>query len=143
MSQHTWRSLHRKSLSATVRSVRITNLKLQKVLYFAQAYYLAKFKRPLFSNKIEAWEYGPVVPKVYEDYKKHKSNPIISEKDASSLSDKDKEIVKNIWDAFGGYSAGRLVDITHAHTPWKEAYQRKRNTIFQKSLKEYYTPIFV
>lgn len=126
-----------------MRSVRITNLKLQKVLYFAQAYYLAKFKRPLFSNKIEAWEYGPVVPKVYEDYKKHKSNPIISEKDASSLSDKDKEIVKNIWDAFGGYSAGRLVDITHAHTPWKEAYQRKRNTIFQKSLKEYYTPIFV
>ena len=47
----------------------ITNLKLQKVLYFVQAYYLAKLNRPLFPDNIEAWEYGPVIPSVYRKYK--------------------------------------------------------------------------
>ena len=119
----------------------ITNLKLQKVLYFVQAYYLAKLGRPLFSDKIEAWEYGPVVPAVYRKYRGHVSNPIISEEDKSSLSDEDKKVVQKIWDTFGGYSASRLVDITHAHSPWKEASQTSTKVITNKSLKEYYTPL--
>ena len=61
----------------------ITNLKLQKVLYFAQAYYLAKLNRALFSDKIEAWKYGPVIPGVYKRYKSKKSNPIILQQDKS------------------------------------------------------------
>ncbi|MBI1960949.1 MAG: SocA family protein [Candidatus Liptonbacteria bacterium] len=119
----------------------ITNLKLQKVLYFAQAYYLAKLDRPLFSENIRAWEYGPVVPSVYQRYKGNGSNPIISEEDRSSLKEEDKEIVQKIWHTFGGYSAGRLVDITHAHTPWKDAYQTQSKIISHSALKEYYAPL--
>ena len=119
----------------------ITNLKLQKVLYFTQAYYLSKQNKPLFSDEIEAWEYGPVIPKVYKRYKENKSNPIINDEDKSSLSDKDKDVVKKVWDIFSGYSAGRLVDITHAHTPWKEAHKTKEKIISNKVLKEYYTPL--
>ncbi|MFA6552580.1 MAG: type II toxin-antitoxin system antitoxin SocA domain-containing protein [Candidatus Paceibacterota bacterium] len=119
----------------------ITNLKLQKVLYFAQAYFLAKLGRPLFSDEIEAWEYGPVVPNIYKKYKSNGSDPIIFEDDKSSLSEEDKEIIKKIWATFGGYSASRLVDITHAHTPWKQAYQTKTKIISQEALKEYYTPL--
>lgn len=119
----------------------ITNLKLQKVLYFAQAYYLAKLGRPLFSDKIEAWEYGPVVPVVYRKYKTKGSNPIIDEKDKSSLSVEDKKIVQKIWNSFGGYSASRLVNITHAHTPWKDANKLTVKTISHKVLKEYYAPL--
>ena len=119
----------------------ITNLKLQKVLYFAQAHYLAKLNRTLFSDKIEAWEYGPVVPTIYKKYKNQKSNPIILESDKSSLLKEDKKEVKLIWDIFGGYSAGRLVNITHAHSPWKDAYKRHNTTISNKSLKDYYTPL--
>ena len=119
----------------------ITNLKLQKILYFAQAYYLAKFNKPLFNNNIEAWEYGPVVPDVYRKFKKYGSNPIILEEDESSLSEKDKEILKEVWETFGGYSASRLVDIAHAHTPWKDAYDSEDKIISNKSLGEYYRPL--
>ncbi len=117
----------------------ITNLKLQKILYFAQAYYLAKMNKPLFNDKIEAWEYGPVIPVVYHKYKSYKSSPIFSEKDESSISKEDKIIIKKIWDTFGGYSASRLVDIVHAHTPWKDANILANKTIYQKVIKEYYT----
>lgn len=119
----------------------ITNLKLQKVLYFAQAYYLAKVGRPLFSDDIEAWEFGPVVPRVYRKYKSNVSNPIICEEDKSSLSDEDKETLKKVWGTFGGYSASKLVDIAHAHTPWKEANKSTSKVISHKSIKEYYAPL--
>lgn len=119
----------------------ITNLKLQKVLYFAQAYYLARFSKPLFSDPIEAWEYGPVVPAIYQKYKSYKSNSIICEDDRSALSDEDKETMKKIWDTFGGYSASKLVDIAHSHTPWKDANATKDKIISHTSLKDYYSPL--
>lgn len=121
----------------------VTNLKLQKLLYFAQAYYVSKIGRPLFADKIEAWEYGPVVPGVYQKYKSGKSAPIILEKDESTLAPADKEILKKVWETFGGYSARRLVDIAHAHTPWKNAYSSNsaKKEITVKSLADYYAPL--
>lgn len=120
----------------------VTNLKLQKMLYLAQAYFLAKFGKPLFSDKIEAWEFGPVVPSVYHKLKKHSSNPIILEEDKTKIAEEDKEILQKIWDAFGGYSASKLVDITHAHSPWKDAYKSVNKEISNKVISEYYTPLF-
>ena len=119
----------------------ITNLKLQKVLYLAQAYYLAKLGKPLFTEKLEAWDYGPVVPEVYRKLKRHGSKPIIVEEDKSTLAEEDKEVLKKIWDTFGGYSASRLVDIVHAHTPWKEANISADKVISHKVIKDYYSPL--
>jgi len=119
----------------------ITNLKLQKILYFAQAYYLSKIGKPLFSDKIEAWDYGPVIPDVYHSFKSKGSNPIICMEDESSLSDEDKEILKKVWGTFGGYSASKLVDIAHAHTPWKQANKSVSKIISHKAIKEYYAPL--
>ncbi len=119
----------------------VTNLKLQKLLYFAQAYFLSKLGRQLFTEKIEAWEYGPVVPEVYKKYRTNGSDPIFSEDDKSSLTDEDKEELKKVWDTFGGYSASRLVDIAHAHNPWKEAYASTNKEITPKALTDYYSPL--
>lgn len=119
----------------------VTNLKLQKILYLAQAYFIAKIGKPLFADSIEAWEFGPVVPNVYHKFKNHGSNPIILEEDKSKVATEDKEVLNKIWEAFGGYSAGRLVDITHAHTPWKEAYNSLNKEISNKAIGEYYTPL--
>lgn len=119
----------------------VTNLKLQKLLYLAQAYYLAKIGRPLFSDRIEAWEFGPVIPEVYHEFKKFGSSPIIHERDESKIYDEDKENLNRVWDAFGGYSASRLVDITHAHDPWKKAYESADNEIDNEAIAEYYTPL--
>lgn len=66
----------------------VTNLKLQKILYFAQVYFLAKIGKPLFADPIEAWEFGPVVPNVYHKLKKHGSKAIIIiEEDRSTISE--------------------------------------------------------
>ena len=81
------------------------------------------------------------MPDVYKKFRSNKSNPIIFEKDTSSLSDEDKEILKKVWGTFGGYSASKLVDITHAHTPWKEANKTTSQVISHKAIKEYYAPL--
>lgn len=119
----------------------ITNLKLQKLLYLAQAYYLAKLGRPLFIDELEAWDYGPVASQVYKKLKRYGSKPIIAKKDESTLAEKDKNVLKKIWDTFGGYSAGRLVDIVHSHTPWKEASVSTNKIISQKVIENYYGPL--
>lgn len=119
----------------------ITNLKLQKILYFAQAYYLAKLGKPLFGDIIEAWEYGPVVPSIYHQFKNKGNKALICEKDESNISEEDKKILNSIWDTFGGYSASRLVDISHAHSPWKNAYASNKKEISHKSMSEYYATL--
>ena len=119
----------------------ISNLKLQKVLYFAQAYYLAKLGRPIFVEELEAWQYGPVVPEVYRKFKHYGSKPIIFEDDKSTIAEEDREVLKMVWDEFGGYSASRLVDIVHAHGPWKEASISVDKIISQKTIKDYYGPV--
>ena len=69
----------------------ITQLKLNKLLYYAQGVYLAKKGKPLFADPIEAWEYGPVVPSIYQKYKVCGSNPIAAEgKDVSDLFTEDE-----------------------------------------------------
>lgn len=115
----------------------ITNLKLQKILYFAQAYFVAKVGKTLFKEKIEAWEYGPVVPVVYHEYKKNGNRPIVLEHDISTIDAVDKKSLDIVWENFGGYSARRLVDMTHAHKPWKDA----SGEITLKSLADYYGPL--
>lgn len=54
----------------------LTNLRLQKLLYYEQGYHLAQFGTPLFDEQIEAWMYGPVVPSVYEHYHSNGSKPL-------------------------------------------------------------------
>lgn len=119
----------------------ITNLKLQKILYFAQAYYLAKLGKPLFNEELKAWEYGPVVREVYNKFKQNKNKPITIEKDKSTIKEEDKDLLKKIWNTFGAYSASRLVEIVHNHAPWKEASVSTDKVISNEVIKNYYSPL--
>lgn len=120
----------------------ITNLKLQKILYFVQVFYLVKQDKPLFTDNIQAWQYGPVEYEVYKQYKKFQSNPIIKVKNTSVITEQDKKFIEEIWDTFGKYSTTKLIGITHAHTPWQEAYKTSDQIISNKSLQDYYKPMF-
>jgi uncharacterized phage-associated protein len=62
--------------TAHERSIEMTNLKLQKLLYYCQAWYLAFLGKPLFGERIEAWIHGPVVPPVFGSFKEHRWNVI-------------------------------------------------------------------
>jgi len=137
----------------------ISNLKLQKVLYFIQAYFVAftKEKEPCFEEKIEAWDFGPVVPVAYYEYKQYGSNDIPKVNlileinfddifkskmvpfDDSVIIKSDKEIINRLVDKFANYSATTLVNITHEQTPWINAYKKGKNSeITIESIREYY-----
>lgn len=122
----------------------ITNLKLQKILYFAQAYFMVKTSQPLFEEKIEAWKYGPVVREVYAKYKENGSSPIFNKENNFKLSIEDQRLMEAVWEIFGKHSASKLVDIVHHQAPWVDSYQRRANNeIKALTLKEYYKGMFV
>lgn len=124
----------------------VSNLKLQKLLYFVQAYFLAKYGTPCFREDIEAWDFGPVVPAVYHRYKVYGSSAILSAK--RYLFDGMRELIKiddstmidEIIEECSKFSASQLVDITHKQSPWINAYARyKGNIISKESIKEFFT----
>lgn len=119
----------------------ISNLKLQKILYFVQAEFLVAKNAPCFPNKIEAWDFGPVIPDVYHKYKIYGSASIPStlKGEDISFSSEDKSLIDGIIDECSKYSASTLVEITHNQAPWKDAYLPYCNaTISNSSIKQYF-----
>ena len=118
----------------------ISNLKLQKILYFVQAEFLVTLNTPCFFEEIEAWDYGPVVPKVYQKYKMYGGGniPSIKSIQLSRITRDDQRLINGIIDVCGKYSASKLVEITHHQSPWKSAYQKRDNTIANTVIKEYF-----
>lgn len=119
----------------------ITNLKLQKILYLAQGYFLAKKKRPLFNDDIEAWQYGPVVPSVYKVYKGSNESRILLESDVK-IDHEDMVSIKEVWETFGKYSAGTLVDFTHKQSPWINSSASTKKVISQESMKDFFKGVY-
>lgn len=105
----------------------LSNLKLQKLLYYAQGHHLARCGGPLFTDRIEAWSHGPVVPNVYRAFKKFGASPItLSRSDPFSWGDVDPgttEFLSRVWNTYGGYSAGRLRNMTHDEPPWRDNWR--------------------
>jgi uncharacterized phage-associated protein len=111
---------------ANRRGMEMTNLKLQKLLYYAQAWHLAVLDKPLFPERIEAWIHGPVVPPVFGDFKHYRWNPIDSTPADVAIEAGDprwpiSECVREVLDAYGGFSGPQLEAMTHQEDPWKEA----------------------
>ena len=103
----------------------LSNLKLQKLLYYAQGVYLAIFDTPLFSEAIEAWEHGPVVPCLYHFFKQHGADPIRLAKgiNLDSYSLEVKEVLDEVYSVYGQFSASKLRNLTHEEAPWKKTPQ--------------------
>lgn len=121
----------------------ISNLKLQKLLYFVQAEFLIKKGVSCFFEEIEAWSFGPVVPEVYQRFKVYGSGniPIIGRRLRNiNILEEDKKIIDRIISQGVKYSASELVYITHNQLPWKEAYSKPghNNIISKKSIKSYF-----
>jgi uncharacterized phage-associated protein len=105
----------------------LSNLKLQKLLYYAQGHHLKEKRQPLFSDEIQAWSHGPVVPDVYHAYKSSGSATItLPDDDPFAWDDVDKptaDLLGRVWNTYGGYSAGHLRNMTHSETPWRRHFQ--------------------
>jgi len=127
-----------------INSLSVDNLKLQKLLYYSQAVHLVlNNKAPLFTDEIEAWDYGPVVPPVYREYKPHDFNLIPTVSYQTKLASELKSSIDIAIRLYGGMSGTELIDQTHYESPWKKAYRpgRPSKIISIDSIYEYFEGI--
>lgn len=125
----------------------ITNKKLQKLVYYSQAWSLVLNDRKLFKDPIEAWVHGPAVRSLYVQYKNFGFNPIVEEIDESSIkiSAEDKKLLNEVWKVYGKLDAGYLEMLTHSEKPWQDArnglqsYENSNNEITPKAMKSFYS----
>ena len=116
----------------------ISNMKLQKLLYYAQGFALAILGKPLFDDDFEKWTYGPVLPAVYNKYKVFCSEAIPRPEGASlqDYTDDERKLLDEVYYTFGQYSAWALSEMSHATKPWQDA--ELGSIISKDSMKAYF-----
>lgn len=111
----------------------VSNLKLQKLLYYIQGMYTVPDSDRFFKEEMQAWDFGPVVAEVYKKYRIFGSGSIPSLKEmnevSKSFTKSDLEFIDSILDIFKPYTASDLVNMTHQESPWKDAFAQGRNQI--------------
>ncbi len=135
----------------------VTNLALQKLMYFCHAWCLVSTGKPLLKQQFQAWKFGPVVEHVYNEFKAHKESPIKTrakrmdfvlgdyeevhyEFDANTLS-----IIKSVINFYGRLPAYQLVELSHAQdSPWCKVWNNTKTAhagmkISNKDIKEFYS----
>lgn len=138
-----WFLAHNREVMEAEDSEYISNLKLQKLLYYAQGTFLAVTDEPLFSDRILAWKHGPVVESVYHEYCSNGANGIVfdEEFDPSTFSTEENSLLTQVYDVFGQYSAWKLQDMTHQETPWKTTKQSAE--ISRDKIRDYFKQEYV
>ena len=124
----------------TQSSEGISNLKLQKLVYYAQGFYMAIFGEPLFDEEISAWTHGPVVESLYHTYKENGKNPIPAPEIFDStevFTDDQLRLLEEIEEVFGQFSAWALREMTHEEKPWKD-HEELSDVIPKDEILEYF-----
>jgi uncharacterized phage-associated protein len=123
----------------------LTNLKLQKLLYYAQAWFLALKDKPLFNEDFQAWVHGPALPSQYRRFKKFGWGPILLKKISSpKINERITTHLREVVDVFGVETASALELMTHDELPWKEVRkgmspdQSSTAIISKKSMLSFY-----
>lgn len=135
----------------------LTHLKLQKLLYYAQGWYMANFNERLFDEEIEAWRHGPVVRSIYRALSGSKNNQISNKintvygsvygpQDIVESDKKTIEFLNEFWELFSPLHAYTLANSTHQPgTPWHKVYTGNSDiigwgeTIPDSLINEYFT----
>ena len=114
-----------KSVANTEEAV--THLKLQKLVYYAQAWYAAFTNdEQLFEDRVEAWLHGPVCRSLYNEFKDFRGFEIDPlDAPPQTLSADEREHLDYIWNVYGSFSGKFLEELTHRETPWEEAWERR------------------
>ena len=127
----------------------MTAMKLQKLLYYSQAWSLVWDEKPLFSQRIEAWANGPVVPEIYN---KHKglfelSKDFFNKKKKVTFTTEQEKTINAVLKGYGEKSSFELSELTHREAPWKNAREglepgeRGSREITHSAMAEYYSSL--
>lgn len=136
---------------------KLDQMKLQKLVYISHGWNLAISGNPLISDQIQAWQYGPVIPVLYNEFKNCGSNPITDyatevNVDDSTLSisyepmfvDQDdshtRNLISKIWEVYGKFTGPQLSNLTHmSGTPWDDKFKNcPRSEIENDQIKEHF-----
>ncbi|MHB0952586.1 MAG: Panacea domain-containing protein [Allorhizobium sp.] len=99
----------------------LTPLKLQKLMFYADAWYMALYDDELITEGFQAWVHGPVAPSQWHRFKEYRWNAITTELEKPQLGSSVKKHLDEIIDIFGSETAVSLERMTHQETPWLEA----------------------
>lgn len=113
----------------------LTPMKLQKLIFFAHGWFLAVYDEPLIADQIEAWQFGPVVPSIYHEFKHARSGAISTKATEFDYSDfelvepsvpktdkSSRELMHKVWRTYGKLTGVQLSNLTHLPgTPWANA----------------------
>lgn len=124
----------------------VSNLKLQRILYFVQGNFLRILNRPCFKEKILAWSGGPVIKEVFVAFERYGLNGIEFQKELNieelNLKEEERKIIENIVDKCSGLSSVQLSHLTLSQSPWVKTYKKheeKNDTeITLEKLKDYF-----
>lgn len=130
----------------------ISPMKLQKMVYFAHGLHLARYGKPLINENIQAWEYGPVIPVLYHQFKKWGNNPITENPKIGMLvgnrfisgldhfDDDAEQTIRLAWDVTKGISAPQLSTWSHAEgSPWSKTFEGPGSSpINNEEIKNYF-----
>lgn len=135
--------LRKEYYAVSVDEYSMTNLKVQKLLYYAQGSFLALCDDKIFSDEIINWSFGPVVEAVYHEFKKHGKNPIPFEQytDIPQFTEEEENILESVYNNFGQFSAWKLKEMTHSETPWKST--NSNDIIPLTIIKEYFVENYI
>ncbi len=123
----------------------MSHKKLQKMCYYAQAWYLANYGKPLVPNRFEAWVHGPVSPDLYSFYRNWGWERIPMRSVAVEFEDPNVYVfLEQVYNTYGNYDADDLERITHGEFPWKKAREGcslgaySRKPISLNDMRDYY-----
>src|SRR5215469_1202011 len=123
----------------------MTTMKLQKLVYYSQAWSLVWDEKPLFRNRVEAWANGPVIPDLYNAHRGMFKIAAWPKGDPSKLNTTQKETVDAVLGFYGAKPSQWLSDLTHSEAPWRDARygfapgQFCSNEITPAAMMEYYS----
>lgn len=131
--------------------VPLTHMKLQKLVYIAHGWHLTfSDGEPLIEERVQAWDYGPVINEMYAAFAKYGKDDIdeqywtFEEQEGRvamvhpMIDDEDgfaHEVIRNVWDTYGKFTAYQLSALTHREgTPWHKANRRGERFISEKAI---------
>lgn len=126
----------------------ITHLKLQKLVYYAQAWSLALRGEPLFEEDFQAWAHGPVVESIYRHYEGIGWNALPCPDSVPVFPEAIETHLSEVLDSYGKFSAKQLERMTHAEAPWREARgdlapeARSNSPISKEAMREFYSALY-
>lgn len=121
----------------------LTNMQLQKLVFLGQGYCLALLGSPLYFNNTHAWQWGPVVPKLYKELQKYGSAQVTEEipaEDVLSADSKEYGIIQAVWNAYRKFTGSQLSQLTHLPgSPWAKTWETSKFGVIPiEAIQTYY-----